>query len=208
MSSSSDEAEFDGGDVYQVEGQQSATFVGMPASEPASGSEHADGSESGSASSNSRKSNQAKPNKGTSKAKTSKKAPAKKQKSNAKAKKPSERGKGGKKGVAGKKPASKANGKKGGKAAHEPSSTSLDLFTKHLREFERGLTRLEKIDEFGFFLDGPRRRRLSRGDPRRAGCLLADAGKAVAAHPGEAAINDSLVDAWPRRARWTPRWPG
>lgn len=48
----------------------------------------------------------------------------------------------------------KASSKKEAVAAPEPiSSHGLDLFTKHYREFERALTRLEKIDQFSYFWD-------------------------------------------------------
>ena len=48
----------------------------------------------------------------------------------------------------------KASNKKEPAAAPEPTySHGLDLFTKHYREFERALARLEKIDQFSYFWD-------------------------------------------------------
>jgi hypothetical protein len=162
MSSSSDEAEFDGGDVHHVSPQhedeeEEPTFLGIPSV----GESNAGDSESGSASSGSRKSGRAKKGKATAKAKSSnttttkKPAPNKKQKASAKAKKPTEKAKPAKKGSAktSAKSNGKSNGKKGAKAMSEPAPTALDLFTKQFREFERGLTRLEKVDVYGFFVD-------------------------------------------------------
>lgn len=166
MSCSEDEAEFDGGDVQQVsapeEQQQAATFEGVPPPGPAESGSNADEVESGSASSSSRKSSKSKKGKTSTKAKktkaTKKAVPNKKQKTSAKAKKPSEKGKATKKGATTKKATAKVNGKSNGKkagksAAEPPANASLDLLTKHFREFERGLARLEKVDQFGFFLD-------------------------------------------------------
>lgn len=49
----------------------------------------------------------------------------------------------------------KASSKKEPVIAPEPVTTphGLDLFTKHYREFERALARLEKIDQFSYFWD-------------------------------------------------------
>ena len=71
----------------------------------------------------------------------------------AKAKK-SEKTKATKKSATTKKAVAKGKAKTNGKKTEPPEPPAgLDLFTKQYREFERGLTRLEKVDQFGFFWD-------------------------------------------------------